>query len=292
MQQPDIQFSGSPAFKTLSVHPSFGVEITGLDLRQSLSPGLVSQIREMFEEYSVLVFPVQNLSALQQVRSAEYFGPVDPVKVGSVGAGSKVSENTNVGPDGAIVPPDHKRALTILANQQWHSDSSFRKRPSLASLLSAEVIPPTGGDTQFISMRAVYDSLPDDLKAKVQKLSAVHSYATSRDKISPDLMNNEEREALPPVVHRLVQTNPVNHKPSLFIGSHVSQIVELEKQDSRELIDTLMAFATQARFVYSHQWQKGDLVLWDNRSVIHRGGPWDMARHKRTMVHTSVRNVA
>ena len=290
--QSDIDLSSSPAFKVVPVHPSFGVGITGLDLRQSLSPGLVSQIREMFEEHCVLVFPGQNLTAAQQVRFAEYFGPVDPVKVGSVGAGSKVSENTNVGSDGAIVPPNHKRAFTILANQQWHSDSSYRKPPSLASLLSAEIVPPTGGETQFISMRVVYDSLPKDLKTRIQNLSAVHSYAASRDKINLDLMNNEERAALPPVVHHLVQTNPVNHKPSLFIGSHVSRILELEVRDSRELIDRLMAFATQARFVYSHQWQKGDLVFWDNRSIIHRGCPWDLARHKRTMIHTCIRGVA
>ena len=291
MQQ-EIDLSNSPAFKVVPVHPSFGVEITGLDLRQSLSPGLLSQIRELFEKHGLLVFPVQNLSAAQQVRFAEHFGPVDPVKVGSVGAGSKVSENTNVGRDGTIVSPNHKRALTILANQQWHSDSSYRNPPSLASMLSAEIVPPSGGETQFISMRAVYDSMPEDLKTRIHNLSAVHSYAASRDKIDPDLMNDQERAALPPVVHRLVQTNPVNHKPSLFIGSHVSRILGLEERDSRELTDQLMDFATQARFIHSHQWHKGDLVFWDNRSIIHRGGPWDMAHHKRTMIHTCIRGDA
>jgi len=284
--------SNLPNIKASRLHPLFGQRITGIDLREPYPTRLVEHLRSAFEQHSVLVFPAQHLRDHEQVRFAELFGHVDPVKVGSIGAGTKTSLNSNVDEEGNLVAANHKQALTIAANQLWHSDSSYKPVPAKASLMSAQVVPPEGGETEFISMRAVLEAMPESLRAAINGLSAIHSYATSRDQIDPALMSAEERACLPPVVHPIVRTNPVNGRSALFVGSHVSRIRELDPQASERLINRLMNFATRPEFVYCHKWRSGDLIFWDNRAVIHRGRPWNMDTHPRVMMHTCVGGAA
>jgi alpha-ketoglutarate-dependent 2,4-dichlorophenoxyacetate dioxygenase len=149
----------------------------------------------------------------------------------------------------------------------WHSDSSFKPVSSLCSLLSARIVPPEGGATEFASARCAYPSLPEALKRRVEDAVAVHDFSWSRDQVRPGFFTEKERAEFPPVQHPVVRTNPVNGRPALFLGAHASHVVGLP---------------------YRHDWREGDLVIWDNRCVLHRATPFDTQRHKRFMQRTTV----
>ena len=175
-----------------------------------------------------------------------------------------------------------------IANMLWHSDSSFKPIPSLCSLLSGRIVPPEGGATEFASARAGYPSLPDELKRAVDGRIVVHDYSWSRDQVRPGFFTAEERTVYPPVQHPIVRTNPVNGRKSVFIGAHASHIADLPIDEDRALIKRLLDHVTQPEFVYRHEWSEGDLVIWDNRCVLHRATPYDTVRHKRFMQRTTV----
>jgi alpha-ketoglutarate-dependent 2,4-dichlorophenoxyacetate dioxygenase len=175
-----------------------------------------------------------------------------------------------------------------LANMLWHSDSSFKAVPSLCSLLSARIVPPEGGATEFASARAAYRSLPEALRRRAEDAVVVHDFAWSRDQIRPGFFTAEERAVYPPVRHPLVRVNPVNGCRALFLGAHASHVEGLPVEEGRALLQALLAHVTRPEFCYRHEWQEGDLVVWDNRCVLHRGTPYDTARHRRLMQRTTV----
>jgi alpha-ketoglutarate-dependent 2,4-dichlorophenoxyacetate dioxygenase len=189
---------------------------------------------------------------------------------------------------GDVIPAEDRRMVYQLANMLWHSDSSFKPVPSLCSLLSARIIPPEGGATEFASARAAYPSLPDALKRRVEDLVVVHDFAWSRDRVRPGFFTDQERAAYPPVRHPLVRTNPVNGRRSLFLGAHASHIEGLPIDEGRALLTTLLDHVTQPQFCYRHEWTEGDLVIWDNRCVLHRATPYDTTRYTRLMQRTTV----
>ena len=187
-----------------------------------------------------------------------------------------------------ITRPDDRRMVYQLANMLWHSDSSFKEVPSLCSLLSARIIPPEGGATEFASARCAYPTLPEPLKRQVEAAIAVHDFSWSLDQIRPGFFTEKERAEYPPVRHPLVRTNPVNRRPALFLGAHASHIVGMPVEDGRALLKALLEHVTQPQFCYRHEWQEGDLVIWDNRCVLHRATPFDTTRHERLMQRTTV----
>jgi len=189
---------------------------------------------------------------------------------------------------GGVIPPDDRRMVYQLANMLWHSDSSFKAVPSLCSLLSARIVPPEGGATEFASTRAAYPSLPDALKRRVEHAIAVHDFSWSRDQVRPGFFTAEERAVYPPVRHPLVRVNPVNGRRCLFLGAHASYIEGLSIDEGRALLAELLAHVTQPRFRYRHEWTEGDLVIWDNRCVLHRATPYDSVRHQRLLQRTTV----
>jgi alpha-ketoglutarate-dependent 2,4-dichlorophenoxyacetate dioxygenase len=170
----------------------------------------------------------------------------------------------------------------------WHSDSSFKAVPSLCSLLSGRIVPPEGGATEFASARAAYPSLPADLRRRVECAVVVHDFGWSRDQIRPGFFTAEERAVYPPVRHPLVRTNPVNGRRSLFLGAHASHVEGLSLEEGRALLRTLLEHVTRPEFCYRHEWEEGDLVVWDNRCVLHRATPYDTTRHHRLMQRTTV----
>lgn len=269
------------------LHPLFAAEVTGLDLSQEPEPETLNMIDEAFAEYSVLVFRNQDISDDQQIRFSQHFGELETTKVGTPGAGSELVVLTNIGPDGDIIPPTSRQMLNNKANQQWHADSSFKPVPAKASMLSARIIPSTGGNTEYISMRAVYAALTDEMKARIENLVAIHDYAYGRGKIDPDLVTDAERNALPPVKQAMVLTRADGSK-SLYIGAHCASVVGMDEAEGRSLIDELMAFATEPQFIYSHPWTAHDMVLWDNRAVLHRATPFSSTSDKRLMVRTTI----
>jgi alpha-ketoglutarate-dependent 2,4-dichlorophenoxyacetate dioxygenase len=173
------------------------------------------------------------------------------------------------------------------ANQLWHTDSSFKRVPALASVLSARVIPARGGETEFVSTRLAFEQLDAGLRNKLENCFAWHDYAHSRSQISADLASPEERAALPPQCWRMVWKNPVNGRGAVYLASHAYAVEGMEASAGKKLIEELTEAATGPGTSYQHQWRKGDVVMWDNRATMHRGRPWP-AHEARLMVRTTI----
>ena len=268
--------------------PGFGVEVKGVTLLDvAIDADAYMAVREAFEAHSLLVFRDQPIADDIQVAYSRAFGPLELTKAASVGANSFYSRLTNVGANGEIVPPTDRQVLVAQANALWHTDSSFKKTPALASVLTARVLPGADGDTEFTSTRLAWERLPADLQERLKNAVATHSYANSRDQIHPDLANAEERKALPPVRWRLNWRNPANDRRALYVASHAYAIDGMDDRDARQMLAQLLDEATRREFVYTHKWRTGDAVMWDNRAMLHRGRPWDYAK-ERSMVRTTI----
>ncbi len=266
----------------------FGVEVKGVSLLDVATDAQAYKaVREAFETHSLLVFRDQQIADDIQVAYSRAFGPLELTKAASLGENSFYSRLTNVGQQGEIVPPDHRQVLIAKANALWHTDSSFKKTPALASVLTARVLPGEGGETEYTSTRLAWERLPADMQERLKNSVATHSYANSRDQIHPDLANAEERKALPPVRWRLNWRNPANDRRALYVASHAYAIDGMDDRDARQLLAQLLDEATRPEFVYSHKWRQGDAVMWDNRAMLHRGRPWDYSR-ERSMVRTTI----
>ena len=244
-------------------------------------------MRAAFEEHSVLVFRGQDVTDEIQLAFSRRFGPPEVTKVGSQGTGSHFVILSTIGPDGKVVPADHRLSLRAKANQLWHTDSSFKPVPALASILSARIIPARGGETEYVSTRLAFARLDAALRNKLQNSFAWHDYAHSRSQIAPGLASPEERAALPPQCWRMAWTNPVNGRGAIYLASHAYAVEGMEAAVGKKLIDELMEAATQAGASYLHQWREGDVVMWDNRATMHRGRPWP-AHEPRLMVRTTI----
>jgi alpha-ketoglutarate-dependent 2,4-dichlorophenoxyacetate dioxygenase len=268
--------------------PGFAAELRGIAIADVAgAPALYRAVRAAFEEHSVLVFRGQRYTDEDQVAFSACFGPLERTKVASLGEGTHFSILTNIGPDGKLVPPGHRETLVARANQLWHTDSTFKAIPALASVLSARAIPPSGGETQFASTRLAWQRLPAERRAQLEHAFAWHDYAHSRGKIDPTLATSVEQSALPPVRWRLSWPNPANGRRSLYIASHAFAIDGMSQAAAQALLGALIDEATRPEYTYLHRWQPGDVVMWDNRATLHRGRPWpdDQPRH---MVRTTI----
>ena len=267
--------------------PGFGVEVRGIDILDvATDADAYKAVRGAFEEHSLLVFRDQPIADDVQAAFSRAFGPLELTKVSSLGQNTFYSRLTNKA-NGKVVSPDHRQVLVAKANALWHTDSSFKKTPALASVLTARVLPEDGGETEFTSTRLAWERLPTDLQSRLKDAVATHSYANSRDQIHPDLATEMERRSLPPVRWRLNWRNPTNDRRALYVASHAYAIDGMDDRDARQLLAQLLDEATRREFVYSHKWRQGDAVMWDNRAMLHRGRPWDYAR-ERTMVRTTI----
>jgi alpha-ketoglutarate-dependent 2,4-dichlorophenoxyacetate dioxygenase len=268
--------------------PGFAAELRGVTLADVASnDAAYSAVRAAFEEHSVLVFRGQAVTDEIQLAFSRRFGPPEVTKVGSQGTGSHFVILSTIGPDGKVAPADHRLSLRAKANQLWHTDSSFKSTPALASVLSARIIPARGGETEYVSTRLAFARLDAALRNRLQSSFAWHDYAHSRKQIAPDLASPEERAALPPQCWRMAWTNPVNGRGAIYLASHAYAVEGMEAPVGKRLIDELMEAATQAGTSYLHQWREGDVVMWDNRATMHRGRPWP-AHEPRLMVRTTI----
>jgi alpha-ketoglutarate-dependent 2,4-dichlorophenoxyacetate dioxygenase len=229
----------------------------------------------------VLLFRGQPVTNELQLAYSKRFGPLEVAKAASRGEGTPYSILTNVEPDGSLVPPDHKEALRARANQLWHTDSCFKDPPALASVLSVRIIPDRGGETEFASMRLGWERLPQATRARLADACAWHDYAHSRGKISRSMISERERSTLPPVRWRIRWRNPANGRDSLYVASHTFAIDGMPDDEAQALLAELIDHVTAPAHVYQHRWQPGDVIMWDNRCVLHRGRPWpdDRPRH-------------
>ena len=266
---------------------TLGVEIIGLNLKKNIDKNIIGQVSDLLSQFSVVVIRDQNITNDQHIHFSEYFGDLEVTKAGTNGSGSKLIILRNFDEEGNIVPATNRQRLNNLANQEWHSDSSFKKIPSKMSLLSAKIIPSKGGNTEFLSMRAVYNSLPDDLKIIIEDKVCWHDYSYGRSKIDPNLVTPEEKKALPPVKQKLVLKSNKFGK-SLYLGAHCSKVDGMGENESTKLLSEIMQYTNDKRFVYSHIWEPHDLIMWDNRAVLHRATPLEGKVEKRLMVRTTV----
>ncbi|OBJ67062.1 TauD/TfdA dioxygenase family protein [Mycobacterium colombiense] len=268
--------------------PGFAAELRGVAIHEVAADDAVyAAVRAAFEEHSVLVFRDQEVTDEAQLAFSRRFGPLEVTKAGSVGAGSNLVVLKTLDEEGNVVPEDHRLALENKANQLWHTDSSFKRAPALASVLSSRIVPARGGETEYVSTRLAFERLDPALQRRLENSFAWHEYAFSRAKIAPDLVGPAERAALPPQCWRLVWKNPVNGRKALYMASHTFAIEGMERTAAQELLAELTQAATAPGASYLHSWRKGDVVMWDNRAIMHRGRPWP-AREPRHMVRSTI----
>ena len=268
--------------------PGFAAELRGVTLVDvAAKTAVYTQVRAAFEEHSVLIFRGQELTDETQLGFSRRFGPLEVTKVGSQGAGSNLVILSTIDENGKVVPADHRLSLRNKANQLWHTDSTFKRVPALASVLSARIIPAAGGETEYVSTRLAWERLDPALRQRLENSFAWHDYAHSRGKIAADLASPEERAALPPQCWRMAWTNPINGRTALYIASHAYTIEGTEQAAAQRLLAELIDAATAPGFSYVHAWRKGDVVMWDNRATLHRGRPWP-AQEPRLMVRTTI----
>ena len=275
------------------LHPLFVAEVSGVDPKHRIESETFLEIEAALDRYGVLVFREAPLSDEEQIAFSRLFGPVE-LPVGSIRRDRRrrlredIVDVSNLDAGNHIRAPEDRWRLMMLANQLWHTDSSFKRVPGKISLLSAREVPPAGGETEFADLRAAYDALDAPTRQQIDGLSAEHSIFYSRKRVGYHDFSQEERAALPPVSRPVVRVHPGSRRTSLYLGSHASHIVGWPMAEGRALLDRLTAFATEPRFVHSHSWRRNDLIIWDNRCTLHRVRPYDDLRHRRDMRRTTV----
>lgn len=263
------------------VAAGFVGEVSGIDISKPLSPQEVAQLEAGMDTYAVLVFRGQAVSDEQQIAFSRNFGEIENNRGGHITKPADVrlqqgmNDVSNLGKDGLPLKREDRRRLFNLGNMLWHSDSSFRAIPAKYSLLSARSVNPKGGDTEFADMRAAYDALDAGTKAEIEPLVCEHSLMYSRGSLGFVDYSDEEKQLFAPVRQRLVRTHPVTGRKSLFLSSHAGTILGMPTPEARILLGDLKEHATAPRFVYVHKWKLHDLVMWDNRTTMHRGRRFD-----------------
>jgi alpha-ketoglutarate-dependent 2,4-dichlorophenoxyacetate dioxygenase len=272
------------AISIRQLHQHFVGEVAGVDLRKTLTRDEVAVLQTAIDEYAVLVFHGQDISDEQQMAFALNFGERENPRGGNITRredyrlDSGLNDVSNLGKDGKPLPRDHRNHLFNLGNCLWHSDSSFRAIAAKYSLLSARVVNPNGGNTEFADMRAAYDALDDETRAEIDDLVCEHSLMYSRGSLGFLDYSDEEKEMFKPVLQRLVRTHPAHGRKSLYLSSHAGKVVGMSVPEGRLLLRDLTEHATQREFVYVHRWTVHDLVMWDNRQTVHRVRRYDQSQ--------------
>lgn len=268
--------------------PALGARVTGVDLRRPVDAGTYAAISAALDAHGVLVLPEQPLDDDRQIAFSRLFGPLERTAGTNPAAGTVFARQSNLDiRNGETIPADDRRMHYQKSNYLWHADSTFKAIPSRCSLLSARVVPPEGGATEFASTRAAYDSLTAGEQAALEDLIVEHDFIYSRG-LTGFSFDEAERALYPPVRHRLVRVNPATGRRAVMIGAHARTIVGWSEAKARALLDDLLARATRSEHCYRHEWRQGDLLIWDNQAVLHRATPYDAARHRRLMQRTTV----
>ena len=265
---------------------TFGAEVSAIDLSEPVAPVVADELRALFDRALLLVFRDQQLSPEAHIAFSRLFGELEIHVLDQYNASRhpELFVLSNVGPDGRPnrVHPDRGTLV-------WHTDASWSRHPAYATLLYSEAAPCVGGHTLFADTLSAFEALSEDAQAYFATLRAVHDLNTSREKSGYGPMPAAQREQVPPVEHPLVRTHPPTGRRGLFLGSHAHRIVGLREAESAGTIERLMAHVTEPRFVHDHTWRAGDLVMWDNRAVLHRATEYDTALEPRIVRRTVVK---
>ena len=253
------------------LHPEFGAEVRGIDLRQVTAESGYAEIRAAFEAHSLLLFRGQILSDEAHLAFARLFGPLEDREERPE---PKICPVTNVAEEGRTAAEDSSQTLNQKANQLWHTDSTFLPVPALANVLQARVVPSVGGETEFVSTRAGWRRLAPALKAQARGAVLRHRYSHSRARIDPALAREDMFTKWPDQAWRAAWPNPATGEEALYIASHPFAVEGLAEAEGAALVDALIAAVTGDNAIYSHGWRPGDVILWDERATLHRGRPW------------------
>ena len=266
------EIASSPAAPRDDEH-SREARLTGIDLARPLAPKAKDAIWRAFLAHHVVVFPEQALSREQQFAFAAQLGEVEVhgAHRGELKRHGVAHVMSNIGADGK---PTFR--MSPAANYHWHTDKPYLPAPPMLTMLHAVELPPRGGDTEFANMAMAYDALPAETRQRIAGLRVVFRPAFDA--------------SLPAVDHPLVRTHPETGRESLYLGNHATHIRGLPEAEGSALLAELLAHATQPRFVYVHRWRIGDLVMWDNRCLLHRAvANFDVHRERRVMHRSVVR---
>lgn len=284
-----------PDFSIRRLSPALGAEVVGLDASEPFEPHTLQVLRDAFQEHHMLCFRDQALGDEAMIAFSKQFGPLEefPEKDKTKDR-IEVYHVANVSPEGEHLPDDDQRVVYQRNNARWHTDSSYRYVPSLASIMyGVEVLPEDaqGGETGFSNMLAAYAALPEEMKRKLEPLHQVHSYGEIR-RLEPGLppISAHERDALPPVTHPVIRVHPDRgYRRSLYFTSNTSlEIGGGTLEEGVALHRWLVDFASREAFCYYHRWRTNDLVMWDNRVLLHRAIEYDYARYRRVLRRTTV----
>lgn len=267
------------------IHPVFGAEASGLDLTRPLAAEDVRAINAAMNEHAVLVFRGQPLTAQQQLDFARHFGPLDiglkrvfkrPERLED----ERLIDISNVDAQGKIARRDSPKNLSNFANQLWHSDSSFMNPRAAYSMLHCVITPSWGGNTEFADLRHAYDTLDERTKAEIEDLQAEHFALHTRILLGDDAYTDDQKKEIPPAVWPLADTHPGSGRKVLFVGVHAREVIGWPIAEGRMYLSDLLEHATRRENVYVHEWSPGDLVIWDNRSTLHRGRRYDISERR------------
>jgi alpha-ketoglutarate-dependent taurine dioxygenase len=262
---------------------TFGAVVKGLKLTE-LDAAAWRDLHATWLRYALLIFPDQHLGRDDQIAFAKRFGPLE----------FEMSAISNVKADGTLrIEADNDDVVKVLkGNMGWHCDSTYMPVQAKGAVFTAEVVPRTGGRTGWADMRAAYDALDDDLRAKVETLSAYHSLYYSQSKLGHQPKKDSDYHGYgfhdgPVPLRPLVKVHPETGRKSLLIGRHAHNIPNMDKAESEHFLQSLVDFACQPPRIYHHDWAPGDAVVWDNRCLLHQATPWDMTE-PRVMWHSRI----
>jgi alpha-ketoglutarate-dependent 2,4-dichlorophenoxyacetate dioxygenase len=283
------------------LHSVLAAEISGIDTTKPLPHDAIAAIEAAMNRHAVLIFRDQRLTDDQQRAFTQAFGELEFTngtgisKPGEQRLHPAFADVSNLSQDNQVLARDNRRRLYSLGNMLWHSDSSFKPVPAKYSILSGRVVATSGGNTEFADMRAAHDALDQATKAEIEHLVCEHSLIYSREVMGFDDLTEAERATMRPVRQALVRTHPGSGRKALYLGSHIGTIIGWPMPEARAFIRDLTEHATQRPFVYAHNWRPFDLVMWDNRSVMHRVRRYDSTQvrdMRRTTVAGSALTVA
>ena len=272
------------------LHPLFAAEIIGIDTSASVTPETIRIVEDAMAKYGVCVIRGASLNDEDQIRFSRAFGSIEMPPAAEASRRPNVARElfdvTNLDANGDILPNKmDPKTLEIL--EGFHTDSPFNTLPTKWSLLLGHVVPPVGANTNYIDTRAVYDDLPQAMKDRIENLVAVHNLFDAFEQRGVKFGSEAMRQAYPAMSYPLVRRS-ANGRKALYFGWHAVSVVGLPDAESAALLQELYAFATQAKFIYSHKWRQGDLVIWDNRCSMHAATPFERERYKRDCRRTTI----
>jgi len=273
----------------IALNAGFGAQITGLDLTSPLDETTMAALRAVWIDRGVILLRDQTLTPQSQVAFSRRLGELEPPPASEAGTraelgGQPIWYISNVMEDG--------RAIGSLGNAEaeWHTDMSYLPTPPSASVLYAREVPQSGGNTSFCDMAAVLDALPGDLRAAIEGRMLRHDASmTSAGELRRGAQAVNDVRSTEGAVHPIVRTHPENGRASLYLGRRTNAYIEdLDVSDSEALLDALWAVVREPRFAWTHVWRAGDLLVWDNRCLMHRRDAFD-AGARRIMLRTQVK---